>query len=117
MSLQLQTSFKIANGALAITATPMKPSATAAAPMMNLSPPAAPALAAAEASPEATLAGQLLSSAPVRRYKQYTEDHLQQALREIMEGQSINRSSNKFSIPARTLRDDHSRVESRGFLL
>ena len=28
------------------------------------------------------------------------------ALREIMEGQSINRSSNKFNIPARTLRDE-----------
>ena len=28
-----------------------------------------------------------------------------QALRDIMEGQSINRSSNKFNIPARTLRD------------
>ena len=31
------------------------------------------------------------SSAPVRRYKQYTEDTLQLALKEIMEGQSINR--------------------------
>ena len=31
------------------------------------------------------------SSAPVRRYKQYTEDTLQMALKEIMDGQSINR--------------------------
>jgi hypothetical protein len=31
------------------------------------------------------------SAAPVRRYKQYTEDTLQLALKEIMEGQSINR--------------------------
>ena len=46
-----------------------------------------------------------MSSTPVRRYKQYTEESLQQALREIMEGQSINRSSMKFNIPARTLRD------------
>jgi hypothetical protein len=50
-------------------------------------------------------ASQLLSSAPVRRYKQYTEDTLQSALKEIMEGQSINRSSMKYNIPARTLRD------------
>jgi hypothetical protein len=47
----------------------------------------------------------LLSSAPVRRYKQYSEDSLQAALKEIMNGQSINRSSMKHSIPARTLRD------------
>lgn len=47
----------------------------------------------------------MISSAPVRRYKQYTEDTLQQALKEIMEGQSINRSSMKYNIPARTLRD------------
>jgi len=47
----------------------------------------------------------LLNSAPVRRYKQYTESTLQQALKEIMEGQSINRSSMKHNIPARTLRD------------
>lgn len=47
----------------------------------------------------------LMSSAPVRRYKQYTEDSLQAALKEIMNGQSINRSSMKHSIPARTLRD------------
>lgn len=47
----------------------------------------------------------LLSAAPVRRYKQYTEDTLQQALKEIMSGQSINRSSMKYNIPARTLRD------------
>lgn len=47
----------------------------------------------------------LLSNAPVRRYKQYTEDTLQQALKEIMGGQSINRSSMKYNIPARTLRD------------
>ena len=33
----------------------------------------------------------LLSNAPVRRYKQYTEDTLQAALKEIMNGQSINR--------------------------
>jgi len=33
----------------------------------------------------------LLSSTPVRRYKQYTEDTLQMALKEIMEGKSINR--------------------------
>ena len=46
-----------------------------------------------------------LSSAPVRRYKQYTEDSLQAALKEIMAGQSINRSSMKHNIPARTLRD------------
>merc|ERR1711936_1027884 len=47
----------------------------------------------------------LLSSAPVRRYKQYSEDSLQAALKEIMNGQSINRSSMKHNIPARTLRD------------
>jgi len=47
----------------------------------------------------------ILSSAPVRRYKQYTEDSLHAALKEIMEGQSINRSSMKHNIPARTLRD------------
>merc|ERR1719419_1201156 len=47
----------------------------------------------------------LMSSAPVRRYKQYTEDSLQAALKEIMNGQSINRSSMKHNIPARTLRD------------
>ncbi len=47
----------------------------------------------------------LFSSAPVRRYKQYTEQTLQQALKEITEGQSINRSSMKYNIPARTLRD------------
>ena len=33
----------------------------------------------------------LMSSAPVRRYKQYSEDSLQAALKEIMDGQSINR--------------------------
>eukprot|EP00092_Neocalanus_flemingeri_P070751 GFUD01086873.1.p1 GENE.GFUD01086873.1~~GFUD01086873.1.p1 ORF type:complete len:487 (+),score=95.87 GFUD01086873.1:125-1585(+) len=43
--------------------------------------------------------------APVRRYKQYSEDSLQAALKEIMNGQSINRSSMKHNIPARTLRD------------
>jgi helix-turn-helix, Psq domain len=47
----------------------------------------------------------ILGSAPVRRYKQYTEDTLQAALKEIMAGQSINRSSLKHNIPARTLRD------------
>ena len=47
----------------------------------------------------------ILNNAPVRRYKQYTEDSLQAALKEIMEGQSINRSSMKHNIPARTLRD------------
>jgi len=47
----------------------------------------------------------LLNSAPVRRYKQYSEDSLQAALKEIMNGQSINRSSHKHNIPARTLRD------------
>ena len=47
----------------------------------------------------------LISNAPVRRYKQYTEDSLQAALKEIMNGQSINRSSMKHNIPARTLRD------------
>merc|ERR1719219_1484719 len=52
-----------------------------------------------------TLQNVLLSNAPVRRYKQYTEDTLQQALKEIMNGQSINRSSMKYNIPARTLRD------------
>jgi len=41
----------------------------------------------------------------VRRYKQYSEDSLQAALKEIMNGQSINRSSMKHNIPARTLRD------------
>ena len=51
------------------------------------------------------VASALISSTPVRRYKQYTEQSLQSALREIMEGQSINRSSMKFNIPARTLRD------------
>lgn len=45
------------------------------------------------------------SSAPVRRYKQYSEDSLQAALKEIVNGQSINRSSMKHNIPARTLRD------------
>ena len=49
--------------------------------------------------------GGILNSAPVRRYKQYSEDTLQAALKEIMEGQSINRSSMKYNIPARTLRD------------
>merc|ERR1719330_1586967 len=47
----------------------------------------------------------MVTSAPVRRYKQYSEDSLQAALKEIMEGQSINRSSMKHNIPARTLRD------------
>lgn len=47
----------------------------------------------------------MVASAPVRRYKQYSEDSLQAALKEIMEGQSINRSSMKHNIPARTLRD------------
>ena len=47
----------------------------------------------------------LTSGAPVRRYKQYTEDTLQQALKDILNGQSINRSSMKYNIPARTLRD------------
>jgi len=47
----------------------------------------------------------LINSTPVRRYKQYSEDSLQAALKEIMEGQSINRSSMKHNIPARTLRD------------
>jgi len=47
----------------------------------------------------------VLNSAPVRRYKQYTEANLHAALKEIMEGQSINRSSMKHNIPARTLRD------------
>jgi hypothetical protein len=51
------------------------------------------------------LKGGFLGSAPVRRYKQYTEDSLQAALKEIMAGQSINRSSMKHNIPARTLRD------------
>ena len=74
-------------------------------PQPTLSPSAASDAAGGQAA-EVSLAGQLLSSAPVRRYKQYTEEHLQQALREIMEGQSINRSSNKFNIPARTLRYD-----------
>jgi len=46
-----------------------------------------------------------LSSAPVRRYKQYSDESLQAALKEIMDGQSINRSSMKHNIPARTLRD------------
>ena len=41
----------------------------------------------------------------VRRYKQYSEDSLQAALKEIVNGQSINRSSMKHNIPARTLRD------------
>merc|ERR1711994_331410 len=40
----------------------------------------------------------LLNSAPVRRYKQYSEDSLQAALKEIMNGQSINRSSMKHNI-------------------
>ena len=91
----------------------MKPPTTPA-PLMDLGAPPHPqptlspsaASDAAGGPAEASLAGQLLSSAPVRRYKQYTEEHLQQALREIMEGQSINRSSNKFNIPARTLRYD-----------
>ena len=47
----------------------------------------------------------MISTAPVRRYKQYSEDSLQAALKEIMNGQSINRSSMKHNIPARTLRD------------
>lgn len=47
----------------------------------------------------------LITSAPVRRYKQYSEESLQAALKEIMNGQSINRSSMKHNIPARTLRD------------
>jgi len=47
----------------------------------------------------------LLTSAPVRRYKQYSDESLQAALKEIMNGQSINRSSMKHNIPARTLRD------------
>ena len=47
----------------------------------------------------------LLQNHPVRRYKQYTEDTLRQALKEIMAGQSINRSSMKYNIPARTIRD------------
>ncbi len=33
----------------------------------------------------------ILSNAPVRRYKQYTEDTLRQALKDIVNGQSINR--------------------------
>lgn len=40
-----------------------------------------------------------------RKYKQYTEETLQQALKDVAEGQSINRSSVKYNIPARTLRD------------
>lgn len=61
---------------------------------------------AANNSPPSNLkSGILLNSAPVRRYKQYTEDSLQAALKDIMEGQSINRSSMKHNIPARTLRD------------
>ncbi|XP_040570896.1 uncharacterized protein [Lepeophtheirus salmonis] len=48
---------------------------------------------------------QILTNGQIRRYKQYTEETLQQALKEIMEGQSINRSSTKYNIPARTLRD------------
>jgi len=61
--------------------------------------------AANNSPPSALKAGLLLNSAPVRRYKQYTEDSLQAALKDIMEGQSINRSSMKHNIPARTLRD------------
>jgi len=40
-----------------------------------------------------------------RKYKQYTEETLQQALKDVAQGQSINRSSVKYNIPARTLRD------------
>jgi len=40
-----------------------------------------------------------------RKYKQYTEETLHQALKDVEEGQSINRSSVKYNIPARTLRD------------
>ncbi|QQP49401.1 Uncharacterized protein FKW44_010061, partial [Caligus rogercresseyi] len=48
---------------------------------------------------------QIIATGQIRRYKQYTEETLQQALKEIMDGQSINRSSVKYNIPARTLRD------------
>ena len=44
-----------------------------------------------ESEGKSDLTNQLLSNAPVRRYKQYTEDTLQAALKEIMNGQSINR--------------------------
>ncbi|CAB4068624.1 unnamed protein product [Lepeophtheirus salmonis] len=46
-----------------------------------------------------------LPTGHTRRYKQYTEGSLQQALKDIMDGKSINRSSNKYNIPPRTLRD------------
>jgi hypothetical protein len=65
--------------------------------------PPSPFKASSPGSPEKAL--MLVTSAPVRRYKQYTEDSLQAALKEIMNGQSINRSSMKHAIPARTLRD------------
>jgi len=65
--------------------------------------PSSPFKSSSPTSP--SKASLLVSAAPVRRYKQYTEDSLQAALREIMGGQSINRSSMKHSIPARTLRD------------
>ena len=45
--------------------------------------------------------GLQLSVAPVRRYKQYTEETLQQALREIMEGQRyylLNNSAQKLKM-------------------
>jgi len=55
----------------------------------------------------------LLTSAPVRRYKQYSDESLQAALKEIMNGQSINRSSMKHNIPARTLRDWMKRYNNK----
>ena len=39
----------------------------------------------------------------MRRNKQYTEEDMEQALREIMEGQPIYRSSKKFNIPVSSL--------------
>ena len=45
----------------------------------------------------------MISTAPVRRYKQYSEDSLQAALKEIMNGQSISKSSMNHNIPRRTL--------------
>ena len=52
----------------------------------------------------------LSTSAPTRQNKQYKEEHMQQALREIMEGQSVYRSCKKFNIPAKTIRDRMKRL-------
>ncbi|TRY80934.1 hypothetical protein TCAL_10490 [Tigriopus californicus] len=75
------------------------------AQLTSLSPPGLISPDTPNSADQKSISPGLLSSAPVRRYKKYTEDMLQDALRDIISGKSINSSSNKFNIPARTLRD------------